>query len=272
MYSSKRLAAATITLALALAACGSGDSSDSAPGDEVPDEIADDVADEVPVDTAGDAGATDQGSSEAGDGVTEPAPAPVAEPGGRPTLDPSCDSIVESDEVVQSFTAPQPFCLDADVDYSATVVTDAGTITIALDQAAAPIAVNNFVGLARNNYFDDTVCHRIIQEFVVQCGDPTATGTGGPGYAFPDELPAAGDYQIGSIAMANSGADTNGSQFFIITGADGVGLAPQYSLFGQVGADDLGVVSEMNARGDLPRSQGIPTQELRIESVEITES
>ena len=105
----------------------------------------------------------------------------------------------------------------------------------------------------------------------MQCGDPTATGTGGPGYTFPDELPDPGQYEVGSIAMANSGPDTNGSQFFIITGADGAGLPPAYSLFGQRSDGDLGVVSQMNAQGSLDPS-GTPSTELRIISVEITQS
>ena len=96
------------------------------------------------------------------------------------------------------------------------------------------MTVNNFVVLARYHYFDNTICHRAIPSFAVQCGDPTGTGTGGPGYSFADELPAAGSYKVGSIAMANSGPDTNGSQFFIITGANGVALPANYTLFGEV--------------------------------------
>ncbi len=155
--------------------------------------------------------------------------------------------------------------------YSALVETSAGDITIDLDQAAAPEAVNSFVFLARNNYFDDTICHRVIQEFVVQCGDPTATGTGGPGYRFADELPEAGAYELGSIAMANSGPDTNGSQFFIISGPNGVALPPLYSHFGQVPEDDLGVVADMNALGSADGS-GVPTEEIRILDVTITQT
>jgi len=128
------------------------------------------------------------------------------------------------------------------------------------------------VFLARNNYFDDTACHRVIQDFVAQCGDPTATGRGGPGYQFDDELPEAGAYEVGSIAMANSGPDTNGSQFFIISGPNGAALPPLYSLFGAVSGDgDLDVVAEMNARGSLDPS-GIATEEVRILDVEIIES
>ena len=109
-----------------------------------------------------------------------------------------------------------------------------GRWSIALDPLAAPQTVNSFVFLARYHYYDGIVFHRIIPGFVLQGGDPTGTGTGGPGYRFEDELPDAGRYKVGSLAMANAGPDTNGSQFFIISGPDGVRLPPLYSLFGKV--------------------------------------
>ena len=174
--------------------------------------------------------------------------------------------------MVQQFDEAPPMCLDPAVSYSALVSTSAGDITIDLDQEAAPVTVNSFVFLARNNYFDDTVCHRVITGFVAQCGDPTATGRGGPGYQFEDELPEAGAYQIGSIAMANSGPNTNGSQFFIISGPNGAALPPAYSLFGEVsGEGDLDVIAEMDARGSA--QDGAPMNgEVRILDVEIIES
>ncbi len=173
--------------------------------------------------------------------------------------------------VTQEFAAPPPFCLDPDAKYSAVVTTSIGGFAIELDQVAAPMAVNNFVFLARNNYFDETICHRVIQDFVVQCGDPTATGTGGPGYSFADELPQEGSYKVGSIAMANSGPNTNGSQFFIISGPNGAALPPLYSLFGQVTAADLDVVADMNALGSTD-SSGVSSEELRIVDVTIIQS
>ena len=121
--------------------------------------------------------------------------------------------------------------------------------------------------LARHQYFDDTPCHRIIPNFVVQCGDPTGTGTGGPGYSFADELPEAGEYKIGSIAMANSGPDTNGSQFFIITGENGAALPPSYSLFGAVTEGFDETVVAMEAAGT---PSGTPSEPVDIESVVIT--
>ncbi len=247
------LAAGIIALGLVTAACGNSD-----------DVVVADQTEEVP--TSGE-------TPEPLDAEPAEPPADDAQPAvaGLPPIDADCADLPDTAETTRSFDAAPPLCLDEGASYSASVVTSAGTITIDLDQAAAPTTVNNFVFLARNNYFDDTVCHRIIQEFVVQCGDPTATGTGGPGYSFPDELPAEGQYQVGSLAMANSGPNTNGSQFFIITGDSGAALPPLYSRFGQVRSDDLGVVSQMNAQGS-PDPSGVPATELRILSVEITQS
>lgn len=166
--------------------------------------------------------------------------------------------------------APQ-LCIDPAKTYTAVVETNKGSFTIALDPARAPGTVNSFVNLARFKYFDDTVCHRAIPNFVVQCGDPTATGTGGPGYEFADELPSEGEYEIGSIAMANSGPNTNGSQFFVITGSDGAALPPSYSLFGKVTAG-LDVVAILDSLGN-PEANGVPPlEEIRIVSVTITEA
>jgi cyclophilin family peptidyl-prolyl cis-trans isomerase len=127
--------------------------------------------------------------------------------------------------------------------------------------------VNSFVFLALNHYFDGIIFHRIINGFVCQGGDPTGTGTGGPGYRFEDELPSAGQYQVGSFAMANAGPNTNGSQFFIISGPDGCRLPPAYALFGQV-VKGLEVVDAMQkvatGSGDRPKTDVV------INSVTIT--
>lgn len=179
-----------------------------------------------------------------------------------------CPAAEGTEEQSQSFAEAPPMCLDPAIAYTAVVTTNLGVVEIALDQAKAPGTVNSFVYLARNNYFNDTTCHRIIQEFVAQCGDPTATGTGGPGYATTDELPEAGEYQLGSIAMANSGPDTQGSQFFIISGPNGVALPPAYSLFGQISDEGLDIVTQMNARGSLD-SSGVPIAPIDLIDVHI---
>jgi cyclophilin family peptidyl-prolyl cis-trans isomerase len=181
-----------------------------------------------------------------------------------------CPPIEGADSQTREFEAAPPACLESGSSYEAVVTTNKGEFTIALDPESAPVAANNFVFLARNQYFDDTVCHRIIPDFVVQCGDPTATGTGGPGYTIVDEPPAAGQYQVGSIAMAKTAApDSAGSQFFIVTGPNGAALPPEYALFGQV-VDGLDTtVAEMAAAGT---PDGTPTEPIEIQSIRIVQS
>jgi cyclophilin family peptidyl-prolyl cis-trans isomerase len=159
-------------------------------------------------------------------------------------------------------------CIDPNKRYTALLSTSVGDMTIALDAAAAPRTVNNFVFLARYHYYEGVIFHRIIRGFMCQGGDPTGTGTGGPGYMFADELPKPGRYQIGSVAMANAGRNTNGSQFFLISGPNGVQLPPNYSLFGQIvsGLDVLEAMQSVPTRGgDRPENPPV------ITSVTITE-
>ncbi len=189
---------------------------------------------------------------------------------GSTVADSDCPPVEGADAPTRSFDAAPPMCLEAGASYEAVVTTNKGEFTIAVDPESAPVAANNFVVLARNQYFDDTVCHRIIPNFVVQCGDPTATGTGGPGYTIVDEPPAAGQYQVGSIAMAKTPApDSAGSQFFIITGSDGTALPPEYALFGQV-TDGLDTtVATMTAAGT---PDGTPSEPIEIQSIRIVQS
>ncbi|MEY3589182.1 MAG: hypothetical protein RJA47_1778 [Actinomycetota bacterium] len=154
----------------------------------------------------------------------------------------------------QKFNDTPEFGIDPTKRYTATMDTSMGQMVIALDAVNAPNTVNNFVFLAGYHYYDGIIFHRIINGFVCQGGDPGGTGTGGPGYRFDDE-PVKTRYQIGSLAMANAGPNTNGSQFFLISGPSGVGLPPQYNHFGQV-VKGLEVVDAMQkvptARGDRP--------------------
>ena len=166
-----------------------------------------------------------------------------------------------------TFDGPPPMIVDASRRYTAQMTTTKGSLTIALDPIAAPLTTNNFVFLARWRYYDGIVFHRVIPGFVLQGGDPTGTGTGGPGYRFKDELPKPGRYELGSLAMANAGPDTNGSQFFVISGPQGMSLPPLYSLFGKVVAG-LDVVATIDAIGT---SSGKPKEQVVIESVTIDE-
>lgn len=123
--------------------------------------------------------------------------------------------------------------IDPNLRYEATITTDRGDIVIDLDPSRAPRTVNNFVFLARDGFYDGLTFHRVVDDFVIQGGCPQGTGTGNPGYRFDDE-PVVGDYGPGAVAMANSGPNSNGSQFFICTVDDRRKLARSYNLFGQV--------------------------------------
>jgi peptidylprolyl isomerase len=169
--------------------------------------------------------------------------------------------------VTKKFASMPPMGIDPAKRYSATLETTIGTMVIALDAVAAPLTVNNFVYLAAHHYYDGVIFHRIIKNFMCQGGDPEGSGRGGPGYKFGDELPKPGKYQIGSVAMANAGPNTNGSQFFIVSGPSGVGLPPLYSLFGQV-VKGLEVVEALQNVATRPGDR--PVEDVVIKSITIT--
>ena len=150
---------------------------------------------------------------------------------------------------------------------NATIETNHGTIELELFSDDAPKTVANFTKLAGEGFYDGLVFHRVIPDFMIQGGCPDGIGTGGPGYKFEDEI---NDHQIvrGTLAMANAGPNTNGSQFFVISGPDGMRLPPQYSLFGKV-VKGLDVVETIDAIGT---RSGDPKEKVTIESVTITES
>jgi cyclophilin family peptidyl-prolyl cis-trans isomerase len=156
-----------------------------------------------------------------------------------------------------TFTTAPPMTIDQAKKYTATIETSCGKITVDLDAKGAPKTVNNFVFLADKKFFDGLTWHRVVKDFVIQGGDPQGTGSGGPGYQFEDELPTDG-YKLGSLAMANSGANTNGSQFFIVTGQNGTTLDNKYSRFGMVtGGLDVAQKLESFSTGDGPPSKPI---------------
>lgn len=132
---------------------------------------------------------------------------------------------------------------------TATLEMAAGTVTITMNRASAPCAVHSFESLALQQYFDGTRCHQLVDSgiFVLQCGDPTGTGQGGPGYTFADELSGQERYTPGVVAMANAGPDTNGSQFFFVW-ADS-DLPPKYTVLGTVDARSLTVIQEIASQG-----------------------
>jgi len=141
--------------------------------------------------------------------------------------------------------------------YTATLDTAKGEIEVALDSGKAPKSVNNFVFLAREGFYDGLTFHRVVDDFVIQGGDPEGTGRGGPGYKWADE-PVHGEYIAGSLAMANAGPNTNGSQFFISTVDNRSKLTKAYNLFGQVtrGMDVVGSIRQ----GDVIRKVTVAEQ------------
>lgn len=154
-----------------------------------------------------------------------------------------------------------------------TLITNCGTIVITTDGVNAPVTLTNLTALAKANYFDGTLCHRLTTQglYVLQCGDPTATGTGGPGFTFKDEnLPKAtnNNYPAGTVAMANAGPGTNGSQFFLVF-ADTT-LGPNYTIWGQItsGLDIVKAVAAMGVQGG--GSDGTPAQTFAIEKVTVS--
>jgi cyclophilin family peptidyl-prolyl cis-trans isomerase len=144
--------------------------------------------------------------------------------------------------------------IDDNTLYRATVTTDRGTMVMDLDPQLAPNSVNNFVALARRDFYNGLTFHRVVPEFVIQGGCPQGTGTGGPGYKFADE-PVQGEYTVGAVAMANAGPDTNGSQFFVCIDDCQRKLSKDYNLFGYVveGLD----VAQATQVGDVMQSVAI---------------
>lgn len=189
--------------------------------------------------------------------------------------DAPCPPAGGAEEPTRQFDAPPRKCIKDGVDYQAVIETDVGDVTVDLLEDKAPVAVNNFVFLARYQAYTDIPFHRVIPGFVVQGGDvQNQAGTGGPGYSIPDELPTPEDYGEGSLAMANSGPDTSGSQFFIAVSDDAakqlvqaVGGSANYTLFGTV-TKGMDVVKKIEADGS---PGGTPTVEHVIRNVRIIE-
>ena len=175
----------------------------------------------------------------------------------------------EEIEVKQYASAPE-MQIDPSRRYTATLETNKGTIEIEFLPEEAPQTVNNFVCLARDGFYDGTPFHRVVKGFMIQGGDPTGTGTGGPGYRFADET-VQRSYSKGIVAMANAGPNTNGSQFFIML--EDTPLPPNYTIFGQVvaGQDIVDAIGSTPTRRGASGENSTPTEPLRIESVTVSE-
>ena len=170
------------------------------------------------------------------------------------------------------YSSPPEMAIDQSKTYTATIATSQGTMTAELFASEVPVTVNNFVFLAREGFYTNGGFHRVIKEFMVQGGCPKGDGTGGPGYRFADE-PVTRQYVKGTLAMANSGPNTNGSQFFIVHG-ENAGLPPNYTIFGMLtdGVDVLDSLANSPVGSGGGGENSKPKERLEIQSVEITES
>ncbi len=161
--------------------------------------------------------------------------------------------------------------IDQNKKYEATLHTSVGDITISLNTKETPITANNFIYLAKNQFYDNTIFHRVIDGFMIQGGDPRGDGTGGPGYQFDDE-DFSGEYKRGTIAMANSGPNTNGSQFFIMH--QDYALQPNYVIFGQVisGLEIVDKIATAKVTNSFSGELSKPVEPVTINSITITEN
>ena len=169
--------------------------------------------------------------------------------------------------MAKQYSAPPPMKIDPNKTYTATIDTTAGEIKLELYPKDAPHHVNSWVFLARDGFYDGVIFHRVIKDFMIQGGDPTGTGTGGPGYTFEDEF---NDHKIvrGALAMANAGPNTNGSQFFIVTTEAAPWLDGKHTVFGQV----VSGMETVDAIEGLPTgARDRPEDDAVIERVELSE-
>jgi len=172
----------------------------------------------------------------------------------------------------KTYTSPPPMTIDPSKSYTATMATSKGTMKFTLFAKETPNTVNNFVFLAGQGFYDNTTFHRIIKGFMIQGGDPNGDGTGGPGYKFDDE-PITRDYTRGTLAMANSGSNTNGSQFFVMH-AD-YPLPKNYVIFGTIDTGDAASLATLDAIANTPVTMSSsgenskPTESVVVKSVTI---
>jgi cyclophilin family peptidyl-prolyl cis-trans isomerase len=197
-----------------------------------------------------------------------PLPSPSASPAAAAS--PAGQGVQVASNAPQQFAAPPPMTIDTSKHYTATIDTSMGTMTADLFASEAPMTVNNFVFLANQHFYDGVTFHRVIPNFMIQTGDPTGTGTGGPGYRFNDE-PVKRQYSRGTLAMANAGPNTNGSQFFIVQ--KDYPLPPNYTIFGQLNGG-LDVLDKIATTPTGPGKGGpdTPKTPITINSITINES
>jgi cyclophilin family peptidyl-prolyl cis-trans isomerase len=227
------------------------------------------------------AGAGGDGNDEPGAATEEPAASDEPTPGDEPTEGGvACGAEAPPKPSNKQYDAAEQVTVDG-VDYHAVIETSCGSIEVDLYEDKAPITVNNFVFLAKEGFYDGVIFHRVEPAFVIQGGDPTGTGSGGPGYAFEDELWAKPKHYVyGTLSMANSGPDTNGSQFFFIVHEpedQPAGLAPAYTMFGEAdkgsyeALEAIKAIPTLGPQAPNPADASRPIETIYIESVEIIE-
>jgi peptidyl-prolyl cis-trans isomerase B (cyclophilin B) len=192
--------------------------------------------------------------------------------GSAPAKDVTCDYPADPQIPAVKKNDPPPTKPVAGGEVQATVKTTIGDMEFTLDADRAPCTVNSFISLATQNYFNASHCHRLTTLetggiAVLQCGDPTATGSGGPGYTYADEVDGSETYGPGVLAMANRGADTNGSQFFIVY--DDTPLDPAYTVFGHVDDATVKTIADLAAQGVVQQDGGLtaPKEDVEIEGI-----
>lgn len=209
------------------------------------------------------------GSSESADGSGDSGDDSASSDSSTKAAATTCSYPEDSESAAKKVTPPEE-TPQATGDVAATIATNAGDLKVSLDAGRAPCTVNSFLSLTDQKYFDDTDCHRLTTEgiFVLQCGDPTGTGSGGPGYSFADEVDGSETYPAGTLAMANSGPDTNGSQFFVVY--DESSLPPDYTVFGRLDETSTKAVADIAATGtDTGAGDGAPKEPVTITGVSV---
>jgi cyclophilin family peptidyl-prolyl cis-trans isomerase len=182
-------------------------------------------------------------------------------------------SLAPSTPEYKQWTNPPAMSIDVNKTYLAHIETNKGNFTIELFAKDAPKTVNNFVFLAREQFYDNVYFHRIVKNFMIQTGDPKGTGTGGPGYEFEDEITQKYKYEKGIVAMANHGPNTNGSQFFICTGPSAENLTYDYTIFGKVisGMETIDKINETPVGQNAVGEFSAPMEEVKMIKVTIEE-
>ncbi len=202
-----------------------------------------------------------EGAPQAQSGTEAATPAATMAPTSTP------QAFIVQGRTIKQYAGPPLITIDPNAGYRAVFHTNTGSFTVELFASQAPVTVNNFIFLAREGFYDGVIFHRVIQDFMIQGGDPTGAGQGGPGYQFQDEIvPELGFSEPGVMAMANAGPHTNGSQFFI-TVAETPHLNGQHTIFGRVvsGQDVVDTISTAGT-GALSR----PLAPVVIQSIDVT--